>query len=104
MLGYGSLHGVSTKQKLNATSSIEAELVGVHDVMLQIVWIRYFMLAQGIKISRSTLYQDKQSAILLKKMGLVPVLDPLDTLIYVIIKDRIISDKIEIQFAPLKIC
>jgi hypothetical protein len=66
-LGYGSLYSVSRKQKLNTTTSTEAELVGVHEVMSQIVWMRYFMLAQGIKISRNTLYQDSQSVILLKK-------------------------------------
>jgi hypothetical protein len=69
-LGYGSLYSVSRKQKLNTTSSTEAELVGVHEVMSQIVWMRYFMLAQGIEISRNTLYQDNQSAILLEKNGI----------------------------------
>jgi hypothetical protein len=68
-LGCGSLYSVARKQKLNTTSSTEAELVGSHDVMSQIVWTKYFMLAQGLEISHNILFQDNKSAILLEKNG-----------------------------------
>ena len=42
-LGKGVVYGTSTNQKLNTRSSTEAELVGVNDVMSQILWTRYFL-------------------------------------------------------------
>ena len=48
-LGKGSIYRYarSTRQKLNTKSSTEAELVGVDDVMPQVMWTRYFLEAQG---------------------------------------------------------
>jgi hypothetical protein len=101
-LGYGSLYSVSRKQTLNITSSTEAELVGVHEVMSQIVWMRYFMLAQGIEISRNTLYQDNESAILLEKNGISSSSRSTRhiNIRYFFVKDRIKSGEIEIEFCP----
>jgi hypothetical protein len=68
-LGKGAADGTSTRQKLNTKSSTEAELVGVNDVMPQILWTRYFLEAQGYGVEDSLVYQDNQSAILLEKNG-----------------------------------
>ena len=68
-MGHGGIINISTKQKLNTKSSTEAELVGVDDVMPQILWTRYFLEAQGVKMPPSTIAQDNQSAILLEKNG-----------------------------------
>jgi hypothetical protein len=68
-LGKGVIYGTSTRQKLNTKSSTEAELVGVNDVMPQILWTRYFLEAQGYDIKDSITYQDNQSSILLEKNG-----------------------------------
>ena len=46
-LGKGVVMSFSRKQKLNAKSSTEAELIRVDDVMPQIMWIKYFLEAQG---------------------------------------------------------
>ena len=46
-LGKGAIYGTSTRQKINTKSSTEAELVGVNDVMPQVLWTRYFLEAQG---------------------------------------------------------
>jgi hypothetical protein len=47
-LGKGATYAASTKQKLfNTKSSTKAKLVGVNDVMPQILWTRYFLEAQG---------------------------------------------------------
>ena len=46
-LGQGSIFYKSSKQKLNTTSSTEAELVGVYDGMLEILWVKYFLESQG---------------------------------------------------------
>ena len=59
----------STKQKLNARSSIETELVGADDFMPAICWTRYFMKAQGYRTLDKILFQDNKSSILLENNG-----------------------------------
>ncbi|GAX21402.1 hypothetical protein FisN_28Lu124 [Fistulifera solaris] len=68
-MGRGAVYGTSTRQKLTTKSSTEAELVGVSDVLPQVLWTRYFLEAQGYHISDNLLYQDNKSAILLEKNG-----------------------------------
>ena len=58
-LGKGSVYSTSVRQKLNTKSSTEAELlVGVDDVMPQVIWTRYFLEAQGYGVRESKIYQD----------------------------------------------
>jgi hypothetical protein len=68
-LGKGAIYGTSMRQKLNSKSSTEAELIGVNDVMSQILWTMYFMAAQGYPLEDNVVYQDNQSAMLLEKNG-----------------------------------
>ena len=37
-LGTGSIYSMSNKQKLVSQSSMEAELIGVYDMMPQLIW------------------------------------------------------------------
>jgi hypothetical protein len=46
-IGRGVIYGTSKRQKLNTKSSTETELVGVDDVMPQVLWTLYFLEAQG---------------------------------------------------------
>jgi hypothetical protein len=59
----------STKKKCNVRSSTIGELVAVDEMMAQIRWTRFFMIAQGFKVTDNILYQDNRSAILLEKNG-----------------------------------
>ena len=68
-LGRGSIYNRSTKQKLNTKSSTEAEVVGVDDVLPQILWTNYFMREQGYDTMETLLYQDNESVILLENNG-----------------------------------
>jgi hypothetical protein len=68
-LGKGTIYNTSTRQKLNTKSSTESELVGVNDVMPQVLWTRYFLESQGYGVKESIIYQDNQSSILLEKNG-----------------------------------
>jgi len=68
-LGKGTMYGTSTRQKLTTKSSTEGELVGVSDVLPQVLWTKYFLEAQGYTSTASVIYQDNQSAILLEKNG-----------------------------------
>lgn len=65
----GSQCTTFTRQKLNAKSSTEAELVGVSDMMPMVLWTRHFLEAQGHKVNNATMHQDNQSAMLLEKNG-----------------------------------
>ena len=64
----GSIYSASNKQNLNTKISTKADLVGVDDLIPQILWMKYFLEAQGIKVSDSVVYQDNQSEMKLKKM------------------------------------
>jgi hypothetical protein len=68
-MGKGCVYAVSRRQRLNTTSSTEAELVGVGDVMGLVLWTRRFLKAQGYTVSDNIVYQDNQSAMLLENNG-----------------------------------
>ena len=68
-LGHGSIYSSSTKQKLVSCSSTKAKLIGVYDIMPQLVWTGNFMQAQGMDIRKVVLMQDNTSTILLENNG-----------------------------------
>ena len=68
-MGKGAVNTISAKQKLNTRSSTEAELVAADDCVPQAIWTREFVKAQGYE-SKTVIYQDNQSAILLEKNGM----------------------------------
>ena len=74
-LGKGEMYSESTKQKLNGKSSTEAELIGVDDIMPQILWTRYSLESQNFIVKDNIIYQDNQSSMRLKKMGPSPVVN-----------------------------
>ena len=53
----------SIKQKINTNISTEAKLVGVDDVLTQVILTRYFLKEQVHMIQDNFIYQDNQSAI-----------------------------------------
>lgn len=65
----GALYSRSTKQKINTKSSTEGEIVGVDDILPQVLWTNYFMRAQGYGSKETIVYQDNKSAILLENNG-----------------------------------
>ncbi len=67
--GKGMMNGSSNKQKINTTSSTEAETVAVHDNMPSILWTQYFLEEQGYPLLPSIIHQDNQSAMLLETNG-----------------------------------
>jgi len=67
--GKGIIDGSSRGQRINTTSSTEAEVVAVHDNMAAILWTRYFLDAQGYPLKPSKLHQDNLSSKLLGTNG-----------------------------------
>jgi hypothetical protein len=68
-LGNGSIYSTSVKQRIVTRSSTESEVVGVHDVLPQIIWTNNFLREQGVVVNETVLYQDNMSSILLEKNG-----------------------------------
>ena len=68
-MGNGSIYSGSWKQKMVTQSSTESEVVGVHDVLPQILWTKKFLEDQGMSIKETVLYQDNMSSMLLERNG-----------------------------------
>jgi hypothetical protein len=68
-MGNGFPLDKSTKHKLNTRSSMESEIVAVDNLILQKLWARLFMKAQGFAVRNNILYQDNKSAMLLETNG-----------------------------------
>ena len=67
--GRGSIYAKSSNQKLTTKSSTEAELVGLSDSANQVLWTRYFIIAQGYSNRPAIIYQDNKSTIQLIANG-----------------------------------
>jgi hypothetical protein len=100
-LGRGAVHVSSKKQRLMTKSSTEAELVGISDVLPQILWTREFLISQGHVVGPAVLYQDNMSTIALANKGRSTSARTRHVAIrYFFVKDRIDAREIEIEYMP----
>jgi len=102
IIGKGALYTTSTRQKLTTRSSTEGELVGIHDVLPQVIWTRYFLQEQGIPITDNIIFQDNKSAILLENNGKRSSGKRTKhiNVRYFFIKDRIDHGEISVEYCP----
>ena len=68
-MGKGVGISFSQKQKLNAKSSTEAELIGIDEALPQILWTHYFLEEQGHPTKQNIIHQDNHSSITLEQNG-----------------------------------
>jgi hypothetical protein len=103
MLDKGTTYGASTKEKLNSKSSTKLELVGVSDMMPQVLWTCYFLKAQGYDVSNSIVYQDNQSTMLLKKNGCGSSSKWIQHIhiCYFFVADRITAGEFKVEYCPM---
>jgi len=103
-LGRGAVYATSTRQKIGTKSSTEAELIGVSDVLSQVIWTRYFMEAQGYHVKDTIVYQDNQSAILLEKNGRASSGKRTRhiNIRYFFVTDRVANGEATIEYCPTK--
>ena len=103
-LGRGAVYATSTRQKIGTKSSTEAELIGVSDVLSQVIWTRYFMEAQGYHVKDTIVYQDNQSAILLEKNGRASSGKRTRhiNIRYFFVTDRVANGEVTIEYCPTK--
>ena len=101
-MGKGSPYSASLKQKLVSRSSTESELIGVHDVLPQILWTSHFLDAQGYGVKRTVLKQDNKSSILLECNGRASSSKRTKhiQIRYFFIKDKVDAGDIEIKYCP----
>ena len=68
-LGKGAIYSGSWKQRLVSRSSTESELIGVYDVLPQVLRTKQFLEEQGHLDTTTVVYQDNTSPILLERNG-----------------------------------
>ena len=98
---------MSTKQKLNTTSSTESEIVGASDSLPFNLWAAYLINAQssGYKFGkRNILYQDNESCIKHASNGKISSCKRTRhiNIRYFAITDRMKNKEIEIHYCPTK--
>ena len=99
-LGRGAIFARSTTQKLNTTSSTEAEIVASAEILSQALWTQSFLRNQGYRVKNGLLYQDNQAAMLIQNNGVLSRrrrsrhID----IRFFFIKDRIDKGEMEVAF------
>ena len=68
-MGNGAIFSSPTKRIINTKRSTEADLVGVHNMMPQIICTKEFLKAQGFDVIDNIVHQDNQSAMELEQNG-----------------------------------
>ena len=68
-LGTGAIVSDSTKQKVNARSSTESEMIAADDMISKILWTKRFVEAQGHQVKANIVYQDNSSMMKLEMNG-----------------------------------
>ena len=68
-LGKVKIVAYYTKQKVNARSSTELELIGVKNRISKVFWTRQFLECQGFKVKVNIIDQDNTSTMKLKNNG-----------------------------------
>ena len=101
-MGKGTIYGGSLKHKLNSKISTEAELISVSDGINQVLWTKYFLECQGYEVNSSTIYQDNEASILLKRNGKRSSKKGTRhiNIRYFFITDKVQNGEIDIEYMP----
>jgi len=75
-LGKGATYASSKRQRVNTKHSTVAELLGINNILPQILWTHYFLEAQGYPVHPTKFYQVYMSTLLLGKNGKPLVASP----------------------------
>jgi hypothetical protein len=98
-IGSGPVFAKSSKQKLVARSSTEAELIALSDATCQVLWMRNFLADQGLTVGPAIIKQDNMSTIAMAKKGKSTSKRTKHIAIrYFFVKDRIESNEIKVEY------
>ena len=100
LLGKGVAMSMSHTQKSNTCSPTEQELIGINDVLSNILWSKYFIESQGYSMEYNILLQDSKSTILLATYGTFSSSSKTENTShkFFLIKGKIDQGDIEIQY------
>ena len=95
------MYSAANKQKLVTRSSTECELVGMYDVLPQVMWTKHFLCAQGYPV-KTRVNQDNTSTMLLAKNGRSSSTKRTKhiELRYFFIHEKVKNGEIEIEHCP----
>jgi hypothetical protein len=100
-IGRGPIFVRSSKQKLVAKSSTEAELIALSEATSQVIWCREFLLAQGYDLGPAKIYQDNKSTIQLAEKGKSTSERTKHINVrFFFVHDRMESGEIELEYMP----
>ena len=82
-------------------SSTEAELIGISDMLPQVIWTRDFLAEQGYKCWPARLFQDNQSTMALANKGFSTSEKSRHIAIrFYFVKDRIDAGEVVVEYLP----
>ena len=97
----GPIYCKSVKQKLVSRSSTEAELIALHDMLPQILWIQHLLTDLGYDKQTSVIYQDNKSTIMLTERGKTNKgKSKYISLRYFYAKEQIDKKKVKLEYLP----
>lgn len=102
ILGCGAITSTSKKQKMNTMSSTKAELVAVYNKLGDILWMLYFIKAQGDTLDQNIIYQDNLSTLSLEKNGHISGSHHTKHIKaqFFLIKDKAATNKVTLNYCP----
>ena len=102
MMGKEAAISLSNIMKYNTWSSIETELISVHNKLPDIKWTRYFVECQGYDIDEYIVFQDNMSSLSLEKNGRISSSKWMKHIKakYFLIKDYYDSGEIDLWYCP----
>ena len=100
--GRGVVHAKSSKQKLNAKSSTEGEIIGFSDYLTYPIWLTHYLQRQGEKGIGSLFFQDNKSAIRIGENGQMSMGQKSKhiEIRYFFVKDRTSGNNIKVGYCP----
>ncbi len=101
-MGKGAVISPLNVMKCNTQSSIEMELISIHDKLPDIIWPRYLVEGQGYKIDEYMIFQNNMSSLSLEKNGRVSSLKWTKHIKakYFLIKYYYDSGEIDLHYCP----
>ena len=98
-IGKGGIFAKSSKQKLVAKSSTEAELIAISDFLSPLVQIREFLLEQGYRMKPARICQDNLSTLKMVEHGRPTSERTRHIAIrFFFVKDRVDSEEVKLKY------
>ncbi len=104
-MGNGAAISSSNIMKCKTQSSMETELISLHEKLSDIVWTKYFVECQGYDIDEYIIFQDNMSSLSLEKNGRISSTKRTKHIKakYFLVKNNYDSGKIDLCYCPTNV-